>query len=40
VKNKRADGEEKRSDAFQPVTLPNGSVYTGQRINQKKNGRG
>ncbi len=40
VKNKRADGEEKRSDSFQPITLPNGSVYTGQRINQKKNGRG
>lgn len=23
-----------------PITLPNGSIYTGQRFNNKKHGRG
>lgn len=36
-----AEGNSNGDDsALGPVTLPNGSIYTGQRLNNKKHGRG
>lgn len=31
---------EGESEEVGPITLPNGSIYTGQRMNNKKHGRG